>query len=51
MVSKKGMMLYMNKLYSKILYADTEEISMLHTSNTQSYALLRSSNTPSYIIL
>jgi hypothetical protein len=40
-------MLYMNKLYSKILHPVTDEVTMLQTSNTRSYTLLRK-NTRSY---
>jgi hypothetical protein len=43
--------LYTNKLYSKILHPVTDEDTMLQTSNTRSYTLSRSSNTRSYIIL
>jgi hypothetical protein len=45
------LMLYTNKLYSKILHPVTDEDTMLQTSNTRSYTLSRSSNTRSYIIL
>jgi hypothetical protein len=44
-------LLYTNKLYSKILHPVADEVTMLQTSNTRSYTLSRSSNTRSYIIL
>jgi hypothetical protein len=45
------LVLYTNKLYSKILHPVTDEVTMIQTCNTRSYTLSRSSNTRSYIIL
>jgi hypothetical protein len=49
--TSRRILLYTNKLYSKILHPVTGEVTMLQTSHTRSYKLLRLSNTRSYIIL